>query len=231
MKEKNGLYVGRNVKLITTDLEMVNLTVKGNFLLHVGKSIFISYDYYRETFGKEPFANTYLVKIGTDDRKATIEKLSKVAGVSDVSAADELLVQKASVIKLYSIVVFVVISFAIMLSFMILLNLSNILVAHRMRELLTMRVNGFSNSQVIGYLVREIFVTTSLGLGLGLLIGIPVALGIIRNVESNGFMFLRLVYPMAWVLSIACNVVFALVINSVAFQKIKKVPLTDITKY
>lgn len=231
MKEKNNLYVGRNVKLVTTDLEMISLTVKGNFLLHVGKSIFLSNEYYREVFGKEPFTNTYLVKIGKDDREATKEKLSKVAGVSDVSASDELLVQKASVIKLYSIVVLVVISFAIMLSFMILLNLSNILVAHRMKELLTMRVNGFSNAQVIGYLVREIFVTTSLGLGLGLLIGIPVALGIIRNVESNGFMFLRKVYPMAWVWSITCNVLFALVINAVAFQKIKKVPLTDITKY
>ena len=231
MKEKNGLHVGRDVKLITTDLQMISLKIKGNFLLHVGKSIFLSYDHYRETFGEEPHTNTYLLKIGEDDPKATMEKLSKIAGVSDVSAADELLVQKASVIKLYSIVVLVVISFAIMLSFMILLNLSNILVAHRMRELLTMRVNGFSNAQVIGYLVREIFATTSLGLGLGLLIGVPAAYGIIRNVESNGFMFLRKTYPAAWILSVACNVVFALVINSVAFQKIKKVPLTDITKY
>ncbi len=134
-----------------------------------------------------------------------------ITDVSDASRSNYLFTEKAGMIRLYTVVVFIVIGFSIMLSFMILLNLSNILVEHRMRELLTMRVNGFSNGQVIGYLVRELVVTTSLGLLLGLIIGIPVTSLMLRTMEANAFMFLRKVYVGAWALSVACNVLFAVI--------------------
>ncbi len=62
-------------------------------------------------------------------------------------------------------------------------------------------VIGFSNAEVIGYLVREVLVTTGLGIMLGLLIGIPATSVIIRSVESDGFMFLGKTYASAWILA------------------------------
>ncbi len=231
MKEKNNLFDGREVMLITTNLKMANAKVEGHYLLHVGKMLIMSDEYYRTLFGNEPEYNTFLIKTGGDNVKEIEDGLRTYQGVSSLSKSDDLLTEKAGVMRLYTVVVYIVIIFAIMLSFMILLNLSNILVSHRMRELLTMRVNGFSGSQVIGYLVREILVTTMLGLIFGLIIGIPVTSLLIRTMEGNSFMNLRRVFPAAWMLSVFSNLIFACVINSVAFRKIGKVPLTDITKY
>ena len=231
MGEKNGLYDGKEVVLITSTLKMTDATINGHFLLHVGKAAVMSFEYYEQIFGEAPVINDYMIKVSEGNLNEIEEKLLTYPGVSEVSKAIDLLEDKAGMSRLYSIVVVIVIAFSIMLSFMILLNLSNILIAHRMKELLTMRVNGFSNGQVIGYLVRELLVTTSLGILLGLLIGIPVTTFIIHNIESDGFMFLRKVYVVAWLAAVSCNVVFSLIINSVAFRKIGKVPLTDITKY
>ncbi len=231
MKEKNGLYSGREVTLITGALDMRKLSIGDHFLLHVGKCAIMTSDYYREVFGAEPAKNTWLIKVGDLDVHEVAESLRGIPGVSDLSLSDDLLDQKADMSKLYTAVVYVVIAFSIMLSFMILLNLSNILVSHRMREILTMKVNGFSNGQVIGYLAREILLTTSLGLLLGLAVGIPVTNVVIRSVEADGFMYLRKTYMMAWVLAVSCNALFALLINKVSFSRIGKIPLTDITKY
>jgi putative ABC transport system permease protein len=54
---------------------------------------------------------------------------------------------------------------------------------------------------------------------------------IMPAVESQGFMYLRKVYVLAWALALFCNALFAVIINALAFRKINKVPLTDITKY
>jgi putative ABC transport system permease protein len=231
MIDKNKLYTGREVTLITGNLEMKKLTVADHFLIHVGKYAVMTSDYYKEVFGEEPEKNTWLIKTGDVDAHVAAESLKGLEGVSDLSLADELLDQKADMSRLYTVVVYVVIVFSIMLSFMILLNLSNILVSHRMKEILTMKVNGFSNGQVIGYLAREILLTTTLGLLLGLAVGIPATSVIIRNVESDGFMYLRKVYAAAWLLAVSCNALFALVINKVSFSRINRIPLTDITKY
>ncbi len=231
MIDKNKLVTGREVTLITGDLEMKKLTVGDHFLIHVGKYAVMTSDYYKEVFGREMQKNTWLIKTGDNDPHVVAESLKALEGVSDLSLSDELLDQKADMSRLYTVIVYVVIVFSIMLSFMILLNLSNILVSHRMKELLTMKVNGFSSRQVVGYLAREILLTTSLGLLLGLIVGIPATSIIIRNVESDGFMYLRRVYAAAWLLAVSCNALFALVINKVSFSRINRVPLTDITKY
>ncbi|MBR4719670.1 MAG: hypothetical protein IKP31_05450 [Lachnospiraceae bacterium] len=231
MKEKDSLETGSNVTLINKDLHSVEVYPQGFFLLHMGKVIVMSSDYYRELYGEDPVINTYLIKSGESGTDALTEKLYKLDGISDITRTDSIISQYANVTGLYNVLVLVVLGFSIILSFMILLNLSNILVKHRIKELLTMRVNGFAYVQVVGYLVREIIVTTSLGILLGLLVGMPATSAILPAIESNGFMFLRRIFPAAWALAISCNVIFAVIINWLAFKKIKKVPLTDITKY
>ena len=231
MMEKNGLKDGQDLTLITDSLDIASLTIRGHYLLHVGKGGVMTAKYYKSAFGKDPELNTYMIKVGDKDPKSIADMLEEYDGISAIHLSDEILDLKAALSKLYTTVVFIVIGFSIILSFMILLNLSNILVAHMMKELLTMRVNGFSNAEVIGYLVREVLVTTGLGIMLGLLIGIPATSVIIRSVESDGFMFLRKTYASAWILAVSCETLFTLIINTISFSRVNKVPLSDITKY
>ena len=162
---------------------------------------------------------------------ATINLVGGDLRVSSVSPVSNLRESNMAVVTVYNAVVAIVIIFSILLSFMILLNLSNILVVHRMRELLTMRVNGFSNMQVIGYLVREVLLTTTLAMLIALALGVPLTGRIIQSLETDAFMFVREPFAMAWTASVLINTLFSVVINYLAFSKVNKVPLTDIAKY
>ncbi|MCR4762294.1 MAG: FtsX-like permease family protein, partial [Lachnospiraceae bacterium] len=229
MRERNGLTEGSTINLITGSLTNAGIAVRGKYMLHMGKMLIMTGDYYRECFDKEPVKNNYLIKVTDGDVKEIANRLSELPGVSNVERAGDLKERYRSVVDLYNAVVIIVIAFSVILSFMILLNLSNILVAHRMRELLTMRVNGFSNAQVTGYLVREVLATGILALVIALVVGIPLTDAAIRVIETDGFMFIRNPYAAAWTFAVAVNVLFSVVINALAFRKVRTVPLTDIT--
>lgn len=159
------------------------------------------------------------------------KELQSLSGIEKVTIASAIKENYASILTLFNLLVIVIIALAILLAFMILLNLSNILVLHRMRELLTMRVNGFSNSQVIGYLARETIATAALGLILGVVAGVPFSAFLITKLEATAVMFYRLPFPPAWIIALAISAFFSVSINAIAFRKVGKVPLTDISKY
>ncbi|MBQ7481523.1 MAG: hypothetical protein IJT80_06545 [Lachnospiraceae bacterium] len=233
MEDKNSLSVGSTVSLVSGELTYSEVSVKGIFMLYAGKTMIMTKDYYMKQLGTAPVYNTYYIKInGTGaDAAALRNRLAELPGVSSAELTSNLRDRNLAVVSVYNSVVVIVILFSIMLSFMILLNLSNILVAHRMRELLTMRVNGFYNSQVIGYLAREVILTGLLAIVTALAVGMPVTGIIIKNIETDAFMFVRRPFILAWTASVMINVLFSVIINFIAFRKVNKVPLTDINKY
>jgi putative ABC transport system permease protein len=231
MQDKNGLNEGSVVNLIGANLSYCEVDVKGIFVLYAGKTMIMTGDYYREKLGADPVPNTYYIKASGIDEKELKDSLSELPGVSSVELTKNLRDRNMAVVNLYNAVVVIVILFSVMLSFMILLNLSNILVAHRMREILTMRVNGFSNGQVIGYLAREVLLTGVLSVVIALAIGMPLTSVIIKNLETDAFMFVRQPFALAWIASVLVNVLFSVTINFIAFRKVNMVALTDINKY
>ena len=100
-----------------------------------------------------------------------------------------------------------------------------------MRELLTMRVNGFSNAHVIGYLVREVVLIGVLSFTIAVGLGVAFTGNIVKNMETDAFMFVRQPFALAWIASVLINTLFSVTINAIAFRKVRKVPLTDINKY
>ncbi len=231
MEDKNELSPGTEVTLVSLDLNYSKVAVGGTFMLYAGKTMIMTSEFYQDKFGYAPASNTYYIKASADDAKALVNALSDIPGVSQVELVRNLRDRNMAVVNIYNAVVVIVILFSVILSFMILLNLSNILVAHRMKELLTMRVNGFSNAHVIGYLVREVLAIEVLAVGIALALGLTFLGRIIASVETDAFMFVREPYALAWAASVIINVLFAVTINLIAFRNVNKVPLTDINKY
>ena len=231
MSDKNHISKGATINLVGGDLRVSSVDVMGNFMLYAGKTLIMTSEFYEEELGTAPISNTYYIKAPKESIETIRYNLEQLPGVSSVSPVSDLRESNMAVVTVYNAVVAIVIIFSILLSFMILLNLSNILVAHRMRELLTMRVNGFSNMQVIGYLVREVLLTTTLAMLIALALGVQLTGKIIQSLETDAFMFVREPFAMAWTASVLINTLFSVVINYLAFSKVNKVPLTDIAKY
>ena len=144
------------------------------------------------------------------------------------SEADEFAKKFESVSFLYNIIVFVTTGIAIIMSFMILTNLANIFLNRKKTELTVMRINGFSIKQTKGYLARETVVTTAAGVVLGVLLGSVFTPFIIKTVEQPDLQFIRTFHPAAWVAAVVMEVVFAVIINSLVFRKVRNLNFRDV---
>ena len=120
--------------------------------------------------------------------------------------------------------------FAIIMSFMILTNLANIYISRKKKELIVMRINGFSVRQTVGYLLREIVATTALGIVLGIAAGAAMAYFILRSLEQSFVQFDRSISLPAWGLGAGITILFAVLVNWIVLRKVKTLKLTDVSE-
>ena len=92
---------------------------------------------------------------------------------------------------------------------MVLTNLTNIYIMQKKRELVVMRINGFTVKEVIGYCTRETIVTTIAGIVLGIALGSDIAYRIVRSMEQAFIRFDRGVSPLAWLYGALITVLLA----------------------
>ena len=133
-----------------------------------------------------------------------------------------------SLLVVYNMVVIIMTGFAILLSVFVLSNLTNIFVAGKKKELIVMRVNGFSTKQNLGYLARETILITALGFILAVVAGGIAGYFMLRVMEHDDAMLVRDFNPKAWLIAILMEFAFAGIIDAIAFRSVKKLKVTDI---
>ena len=125
-----------------------------------------------------------------------------------------------------AVVLFIVL--AAIMAGVVLTNLTNICIMQKKRELVVMRINGFTVKEVIGYVLRETIVTTIAGIVLGIALGSGIAYRIVRSMEQAFIRFDRSVSPLAWLYGALITVLFTVIINVIVLRKVKHLKLTDV---
>ena len=232
MKESYGFGEGSTLSLFNSDLsEECEAEVKGVFQNYVGRLVITSPKGYEAIFGEPLDAadyNCFYVKMnGADPDKLKSDMLAVDQDIS-FEVAREFANKFESASFLYNLIVYVTTGIAILMSFMILSNLANIFLNRKKTELTVMRINGFSIKQTKGYLTRETIVTTAAGVLLGVLAGAIMAPLIIKAMEQPDLQFVRSFHVVAWLIAVGLEVIFAVVIYSVVFRKVKKLNFRDV---
>ena len=251
---------GKNeLEILDGKLYRYKAQIAGDYTNYLGVVCLGSKENYEEIFGKEYTVNNLFIKLNENAAGSTVgnadgttvgsvkaknEKAAKEAQVDafvrELSELDEglrilkpnHLVEKGDNInKLFKVVTLICVGLSIILTFMILINFTNILVKRRMKEMLVMRINGFSLKEVIGYVARESVAITALGIVIGVTFGIGFAYIAVRFMENSHIMYVREPYILAWVFAIVFNAGFTFLIDLISFRNIKKAPLTDVGKY
>lgn len=101
-------------------------------------------------------------------------------------------------------------------------------IMQKKRELILMRINGFSYGELVGYLLRETVLTALTGILLGIAAGCGIGYYIVRSVELPYAQFDRGVYVPAWLYAAGITALFTVVINAIALRSVKKLKLTDL---
>jgi putative ABC transport system permease protein len=230
---KTGIVTGgsETVRLYDGKFYSYNAPVAGEYLYFMGNLALSDIETYESVYGVKYEPNSMYVKwdnLGEGDAENIIIDISDKIRI----LKPNFLVEGGdNVDTLFKIVTYICLFLSIMLTFMILVNFTNILVSRRMKEMLVMRINGFSLREVIGYVARESLTITILGIIVGVGGGIVFTKLAVVLMENSHVLFERRPYVLAWVFAALFNVAFTVAIDFIAFSKIGKVALTDIGKY
>jgi len=211
----------------------VALTVTGITEQYVSHYVYLTPELYERTFGEPPAHNVVLAMARAGDtaaQDALSEALLEKAGVTTVQFNDDITSSFADMLDSLNSVVFVLIFAAGMLAFIVLYNLTNINVTERQREIATIKVLGFYDSEVNAYIYRETAALTVLGCALGLLLGIVMEAYVITTVEIDIVMFGRTIHPPSFIYSAALTLLFAVIVNLAMWPRLRGIDMVESLK-
>lgn len=195
--------------------------------------VFISPELYEQSFEKEAEFNLFMCTAKQDayfDEDAVGKEYLDTEGVLGVSFISASVKSFNDMISSLNYVVLVMIVSAAALAFVVLYNLTNINIAERKREISTLKVLGFRNSETSAYIYRENILLCLFGIAGGLVLGVWLLGYIIATIEMDMVMFGRDVHPLTFVLSALLTAVFAGFVNVIMHLRLKKIDMVESLK-
>ena len=116
------------------------------------------------------------------------------------------------------------------LAFIVLYNLTNINVTERIREIATIKVLGFTKRETASYVFRENMILTTLGAGVGLLLGKVFHAFIMSCISLDAVNFDERVSGISFLCSFLLTLVFAGIVNWFMTGKIERISMTESLK-
>ncbi|WP_343207946.1 ABC transporter permease [Anaerolentibacter hominis] len=201
-----------------------------NYLYHY---VYLTPKLYRDIFDEEPEYNEILINnVNRDeDMEAELAKvLLENKAVKAVTMTNFFQDKVNDMLHNLNVIVWVLIISAGLLAFVVLYNLNNININERKRELATLKVLGFYDTEVASYVYRENVLLTTIGVAVGLILGFFLHKYVIITVEIDLLMFGRNISAASCFYSAVLTFVFSVFVNFVMYYKLKKIDMVESMK-
>lgn len=220
---------GDALKMYDDGLHLTDVPISGSFYNYYGRYFISSFEAYEKIFGTDASINAYYVNLNGKNVSRFEEDLSEINSDIGYDTPDSFVLRTSSISQMYSIIIVMMIVIAIILSFMILMNMTNIYISKKRKEVIIMRINGFSYKDTIIYLIRETILTTILGILFGIVLGYFLAPLLISFCQSADNQFITAFNFRAWAIASGIEILFAFIVNLIAYRKIRSFNMREIT--
>ena len=204
--------------------------VAENYTLHF---VYMTEGLYEKLCGAKPTYNTYFTVMndtGEEAQKELGEKLMAMEGVQALSFVKDTCESFGNTVKNLNYVVVLIIVSAAALAFVVLYNLTNINITERIREIATIKVLGFYDSEVSAYVFRENILLTLIGDAVGLVAGIWLHKFVIQVAQTDSVMFGRNLPLWCFAAAFVMTVIFALMVDFIMHFRLKKISMVESLK-
>lgn len=230
-----GIKAGDTVRIYQEETDIKTVTVSACIENYPNHYIYMSKSLYISLFGEEPEYNMIAFDAGLEpeneqQQNELAEELLTADSVLGVSYKADLADTMNTMLTALNSVIIVLILSAGALAFVVLYNLTNINITERIREIATLKVMGFYDIEVDGYIFRENLILTLMGIAAGLFGGIFFAEFVITTAEVDIVMFGRDIYPLSFLLAGAITLMFSIIVAVYMHRHLKKVDMIEALK-
>lgn len=120
-----------------------------------------------------------------------------------------------------------VIVFALILTILVLYNITNMNISERNREIATLKVLGYNDYEVCGYIFREIIQMAIIGIILGIPSGVLLLYFIMKFLDFGSLSDIKLI---SYFMTAILVIIFIILVDILLINKIKKINMNDSLK-
>lgn len=209
-----------------------------NYTFHY---IFLSPSLYGKVIGQAP-VYTYAIGTLSDGLKSSggldLDALKglmatdfmRQPGVTTVAFTSETTKSIGEITNALSLVIVIFFVSALTLAVVVLYNLANINIIERTRELATLKVLGFNESEVGHYILRENVTVSFFGILFGIGLGIGLHRLLITYTAIDTVMYGQSIRPWAYVLAVSLTILIIAAVNVILRRKTKRIDMVESLK-
>ena len=186
---------------------------------------------YERMMAKEMVSNTVFLNYGDRNPQEIQEKLAQTDGYFSITDEHAKWVGVfGAALKSTILVVYICLFLSAVMALLVLLNLNVVAISEKKRELIIMRINGFSIGATKKYVYRDNIVLTVLGILFEIVIGIGLSVWILNVLQGESDNFLTAPNLIACLSGAELSIVFAIITNMIALRKIDKFKASDLDR-
>lgn len=211
-------------------------TVSGVTENYVYNYVYMVPETFERMFSEEPTYRTALAnamgdeELSEEDETLAATELIEQDMIDSVQFTTRTRRDFEDVMKSLDSVVWLLIICANLLAFIVLYNLVNINITERIREIATIKVLGFFDTETSAYVFRENLILTAIGAAVGLVLGIALHQYVVAQAEVDIVMFERTILLPSYIYSFVLTMVFALIVDWVMHFKLKSISMVESLK-
>lgn len=207
--------------------------ISGICEMYTGHFIFMNEQVYEKIYQEDYTSNAYLMKLkdsSIDNTKVQASRFMELDAVKGVVQNTTMTTLVDTIVTSLNKIMIVLILVAILLGTVILYNLTNINVSECIRELSTIKVLGFYDSEVTMYIYRETIILSAIGIIVGWFIGMALHSYILAVVPPDEVMFNPIKWIGAFIIPFIVITGISYVLKYVVNHKLKNVDMLEALK-
>ena len=225
-----GIKENDIIKINTADNKSYDLRVSSITNNYIGHYIYMSKDYYEKNIGMYKINVSYIKFDDSKFEEMEIKKLLKNENVLGYLSINSSVAMVQNMFISLDKMVLIVVIFSLALSVVILYSLAYIIISERQREIATLKVLGFDDEEVDMYLLKEQVIILSIGILLGLIVGIIYSLFLVDTLEIDIVQLSKNLTFESYMICIILLVGFSVIVGQMIHFRLKKISMTESLK-
>ena len=228
--KNNGLSAGDSITIESANGIKQSIRISDICEMYFQHYLYISEDQYSDLFDEPIHCNAIALRNSEESAEEIENQIKDIKGYSSLVDFSSLTDQFNTMLDALNFIILVIIITAGSLAFVVLINLTQVNISERIREIATLKVLGFHNSEVNTYIFKEIFLLSLMGSILGMPLGVLEHHFIMNVINMEMIMFGNNVKPLSFALAFGVTIVFTVIVLFLTRRPLRKVQMIESLK-